>query len=303
MTSHTTWRAHRPLLLGSAAIMVALAIVSWATPAAAVCPCCSSIHDPGVDASVRSNGTKLQRQIEQNSDANSLLQKLVDGLGLSGSRLGFTAGIAPTVLPKEAGELIGPDGKPRADLASRAAASGSALLKAAFGGTVKSLADLPPVFSQNSGLDLLPSADAVASPAKLLDFARTELGVTADATQETRNKVQARRRVEYSNAIDTAWAVGVHHLDAARTAPERLDEATRSIDGATDLRAQMALNTQAVLSVVEQLERQNELLAALVRMQAAGRMASENLARHTYLGRPTVDAATGPMPWQGSTTQ
>lgn len=288
--------------LVAAALAGALAIAWPPPPARAACPCCSSIHDPGVNKSVKSNGNTLQDLKQQNTEITELLEDLRDGLGRSGSRLDFAASIAPRVLPDRAGELLGPDGKPRADLASRAAARGQALLRTAFGGTSIALADLPPTFGPQSGLDLAPSADAAASPAQLLSYARSELGIVGDPPQARRNTVQERRRVEHENAVDTAWAVGVHHLEAARTAPQRLDEATRSIDGATDLRSQVALNTQAILAVVEQMERLNELMAAFVRMEAAAALASTNLQRHAYLGRTAVGGApAAPQPWSGAT--
>lgn len=271
----------------------------WASPARAACPCCSSIYDPTVNSSVNRNGKQLQGILNQNEDIKTLLRQLRDGLGESGSRLDFTASIAPTVLPDIAGELIGPDGQVRQDLATRAAVQGAGLLQAGFGGASRALAQLPLSFH---GFDEAPNSDVLASPAQLVTYARTKLGVAdpATATQQARNKVEQRRKVEYQNAVETAWAVGIHHLDASRSAPARLAEATRSMDGATDLRSQIALNIQVGLAVVEQLERTNELLGAMLRLQAATQLAAENLSQHSLIARPAVTGApSSPLPWTG----
>lgn len=288
-------------LLVSVPLLVAAALPRQAL---AQCPCCTSIHDPGVNSSVQSNGAVLQGLVNQNALIMSVLNQILAGQGQIGSPLDFAASIAPKILPDIAGQIAATAGASADDLAKKAAdalvseakAQGSKLLTQAFGGSSVALSTLPTLFQ---GLDVVPTADAMATPKDLTRFAREVLGtVGQQATQAVRAKIMQRRRVEVQDAVDVAWAVAAQNLSSSGSAATRISNAARFMDGASDLRAQVTHNTTVLIGITEQLERTNQLLAAMVRMSAAEHMAGENITLQDFK-RPSLTTGTQTaLPWQ-----
>lgn len=255
-------------LMPAALAGAAAAIVLGRSGEAAAC--CGTVYDPAVDMSVMAAGSTLGSILDVAGQLKGLQSEMLGGVG-KGLGLGD---LAPEVssaldsLRKTLGSLA-TGGVPQVpQLGSISLGSLGAGLPISF------QRNLPAAGTGASGTNELFSS-TVADATKI---ARTSFEPSTGAELSTLERLRRRRVAEARNATFDGLGVAYHGLQASRGAGSRLSGLGDVVgSGDATMRQQMASHTTVLLSVLEEIQTTNRLVAAMLRLQASSALRGEDL--------------------------
>lgn len=136
------------------------------------------------------------------------------------------------------------------------------------------------------GMDRVPDADLLSSPADARTYSRDTLGpdgvISGGQSWDTlgypdKQRIADRRIVESNNAALDGHGTSLFHGQAAARTGDRTQRISGEINGAQTLRQQEYATGQTLVSILEETAAVRGLLAAMLRLQSADRLNLQSL--------------------------